>query len=132
MRRRLAGIHVVLLLVLLAGVAQHLRSIALFTAPRLCSLKVQPQIGLSPLTYIRLTVVIEPNTRWREASVTLFDDVAEITRTTIFEEDPPHRRTTVKDLKNLELTEGTYYLHLIAVGQGLRCDDKTQIEVRGE
>ncbi len=104
------------------------------TAAPLCSVDVAPRVGLAPVTYVRVITKIDIGPDWREAQVTLFDDSSELRRSQVFGGDAAmHRsRTTTIEWKGLTLTdEGVYYVHLEVIGQGIRCDAKTTLEVHG-
>src|SRR6266850_6346348 len=84
--------------------------------PPLCQVKVAPQLGIAPVTYLRVTATIEPNPDWREADVALYDDFSQVRSSTVFSGDPPFRRTTQIEWKSLSLDTNDYEVRLRVVG----------------
>lgn len=103
------------------------------TVAPLCSVSVSPQVALAPAHVLRVVTRIDIGPDWREAEVTLFDDSSEIRKSQVFGGDAAMKRsrTTTIEWNNLSLEEGDYYVHLVVLGQGIRCDAKANLEVHG-
>lgn len=123
MSRFITTIQVALLITLTAAYAYTSKP------PDPCSLRVVPIVSIAPLTYIRIQAVVEPNDTWRSADLTLYDDVSALRRSTVFEGDPPFRRTTQIEWKSLYLDEGTYVIHLHVSGVNTQCSAKVSLDV---